>query len=171
LLAALSIVFDKPFDVGDNIGVDNITGIVEHIGLKTTRLRAQSGEQIIIGNGDLTKSRMRNFRRQYQRRVVFPIDLALDTTPETLTALTLEFEKIVNAQAPVKFDRCHLSSIAETGLRIETVYYVLDPDYKKYMDIQQAINLEILRQLRSANVSVATTSSVSTLRQPRSTGP
>jgi small-conductance mechanosensitive channel len=171
LLAALSIVFDKPFDVGDTIGVDNITGVVEHIGLKTTRIRAQSGEQIIIGNGDLVKSRMRNYRRQYQRRVVFPVDLALDTAPDALAALTGEFERIVKAQAPVKFDRCHVSSIAESGLHIETVYYVLDPDYKKYMDIQQAINLEILRVLRDRGLALATTSSVSILRRPQSTVP
>ena len=167
LLAALSIVFDKPFDVGDTIGVDNITGVVEHIGLKTTRIRAQAGEQIIIGNGDLIKSRMRNYRRQYQRRVAFPIDLAFDTTPEMLATLVGEIEKIVTAQTPVKFDRCHVSSIAEAGLRIETVYYVLDPDYKKYMDIQQAINLAILRLLRDRTVSLATTSSVSILRRPQ----
>jgi small-conductance mechanosensitive channel len=167
LLAALSIVFDKPFDVGDTIGVDNITGVVEHIGIKTTRIRAQSGEQIIIGNGDLIKSRLRNFRRQYQRRIVFPIDVAFDTPPETLAPLTAEFERIVNAQTPVKFDRCHVSSIAESGVRIETVYYVLDPEYKKYMDVQQAINLEILRVLRERNVALATTSSVSILRRPQ----
>jgi small-conductance mechanosensitive channel len=167
LLAALSIVFDKPFDVGDTIGVDNITGVVEHIGLKTTRIRAQSGEQIIIGNGDLVKSRMRNFRRQYQRRVVFPIDLAFDTPPDALAALTSEFEKIVSAQTPVKFDRCHVSLIAESGLRIETVYYVLDPEYRKYMDVQQAINLGILNLLRERGLALATTSSVSILRRPQ----
>jgi small-conductance mechanosensitive channel len=171
LLAALSIVFDKPFDVGDTIGVDTITGVVEHIGLKTTRIRSLSGEQIIIGNGDLIKSRMRNYRRQYQRRVVFPIDLALDAPPDVLPGLTADFEKTIKAQSPVKFDRCHVSSIAQSGLRIETVYYVLDPDYNKYMNIQQAINLEILRLLRERNLSLATTSYVSILRRPQSTAP
>ncbi|MEO7086701.1 MAG: mechanosensitive ion channel domain-containing protein [Gemmatimonadaceae bacterium] len=169
LLAALSIVFDKPFDVGDTIGVDNITGVVEHIGLKTTRIRAQAGEQIIIGNGDLIKSRMRNYRRQYQRRIAFPIEVAFDTPPETLAGLTGEFEKIVNAQTPVKFDRCHVLAIGEAGIRIETVYYVLDPDYKKYAEIQQAINLAILRLLLERSVALATTSSVSILRRPQST--
>ncbi len=169
LLAALAIVFDKPFDLGDTIGVDTITGVVEHIGLKTTRLRSVTGEQIIIGNGDLLKSRLRNFRRMYQRRIVFPLDLALDTPPATLAALTKSIEAIVNAQTPVKFDRCHVASIAESGIRVETVYYVLDPEYSVYMNVQQAINLEILKRLREGGIALATTSSVSILRQLQST--
>ncbi len=171
LLAALAIVFDKPFDVGDTIGVDQITGVVEHIGLKTTRLRSQSGEQVIIGNGDLLKTRLRNYRRMYQRRVVLPLDLALDTPPATLAALPAVIEQIITAQSPVKFDRCHVSGIAESGIHIEAVYYVLDPDYTKYMDVQHAIDIEVLRRLRADGVALATTSSVSILRPPRSTGP
>ncbi|HEX3867578.1 MAG TPA: mechanosensitive ion channel domain-containing protein [Gemmatimonadaceae bacterium] len=169
LLATLAIVFDKPFDLGDNIGVDNITGVVEHIGIKTTRLRSQTGEQIVIGNADLIKSRLRNFRRMYQRRISFPLDLAFDTPPDALAALTAAIEKIVTAQSPVQFDRCHVSSIAEAGIRIETVYYVLDPDYKAYMNAQQAINLEILKRLHADDIALATTSSVSILRPPQST--
>ena len=155
LLAALAIVFDKPFDVGDNIGVDTITGTVEHIGLKTTRIRSVTGEQIIIGNGDLLKSRLRNFRRMYQRRVLFNLDVTFDTPSDVLAKLPAIVEQIVSAQSPVKFDRCHVSSFSESAIRIETVYYVLDPDYKKYMDAQQAINLEILRRFAAEQVRFA----------------
>jgi small-conductance mechanosensitive channel len=155
LLAALAIVFDKPFDVGDTIGVDTITGTVEHIGLKTTRIRSVTGEQIIIGNGDLLKSRLRNFRRMYQRRVLFNLDVTFDTPSEALAKLPTIIEKIVSAQSPVKFDRCHVSSFSESAIRIETVYYVLDPDYKKYMDVQQAINLEVLRRFAAEKVKFA----------------
>jgi small-conductance mechanosensitive channel len=155
LLAALAIVFDKPFDVGDAIGVDTITGTVEHIGLKTTRIRSVTGEQIIIGNGDLLKSRLRNFRRMYQRRVLFNLDVTFDTPPEALAKLPTIIEQIVSAQSPVKFDRCHVSSFSESAIRIETVYYVLDPDYKKYMDVQQAINLEVLRRFAAEQVKFA----------------
>jgi small-conductance mechanosensitive channel len=155
LLAALAIVFDKPFDVGDAIGVDTITGTVEHIGLKTTRIRSVTGEQIIIGNGDLLKSRLRNFRRMYQRRVLFNLDVTFDTPSEALAKLPTIIEQIVSAQSPVKFDRCHVSSFSESAIRIETVYYVLDPDYKKYMDVQQAINLEVLRRFAAEQVRFA----------------
>jgi small-conductance mechanosensitive channel len=155
LLAALAIVFDKPFDVGDTIGVDNITGTVEHIGLKTTRIRSVSGEQIIIGNGDLLKSRLRNFRRMYQRRVLFNLDVPYDTPTEVLATLPKIVEEIVMAQSPVKFDRSHVASFGESAIRIETVYFVLDPDYKKYMEVQQAINLEVLRRFATKNVKFA----------------
>ena len=155
LLAALAIVFDKPFDVGDTIGVDQITGTVEHIGLKTTRIRSTSGEQIIIGNSDLLKSRLRNFRRMYQRRVLFNLDVTFDTSPDVLSTLPAILESIVSAQSPVKFDRSHISSFGESAIRIETVYYVLDPDYKIYMNVQQAINLEVLRRFSDRNVKLA----------------
>jgi small-conductance mechanosensitive channel len=155
LLAALAIVFDKPFDVGDTIGVDQITGTVEHIGLKTTRIRSISGEQIIIGNGDLLKSRLRNYRRMYQRRVAFNIDVTFDTPPEILAKLPGLLERIVSAQSPVKFDRSHVSTFGDSAIRIETVYYVLDADYKKYLDVQQAINLEVLSQFAAERVRFA----------------
>jgi small-conductance mechanosensitive channel len=155
LLAALAIVFDKPFDVGDTIGVDTITGTVEHIGLKTTRLRSLGGEQVIIGNADLLKSRLRNYRRMYQRRAVFNLDVTYDTPPEVLERLPGIVREIVTAQSPVKFDRCHVASFGESAIRLETVYYVLDPDYARYMDIQQAINLEVLRRFAAQQVNFA----------------
>jgi small-conductance mechanosensitive channel len=155
LLAALAIVFDKPFDVGDPIGVDQITGVVEHIGLKTTRLRSTTGEQIIIGNGDMLKSRLRNFRRMTQRRVQFNLDVPFDTSAEILSKLPSIVQEIITAQSPVRFERCHVSSFAESAIRLETVYYVTDPDYTKYMDAQQAINLEILRRFSGENVKFA----------------
>jgi small-conductance mechanosensitive channel len=148
-------VFDKPFDVGDTIGVDQITGTVEHIGLKTTRIRSITGEQIIIGNGDLLKSRLRNYRRMYQRRVAFNLDVTFDTPPEVLAKLPGMLERIVSAQSPVKFDRSHVSTFSDSAVRVETVYYVLDADYKKYMDVQQAINLEILSRFAAERVRFA----------------
>jgi small-conductance mechanosensitive channel len=155
LLAALAIVFDKPFDVGDTIGVDSITGTVEHIGLKTTRIRSITGEQIIIGNGDLLKSRLRNFRRMYQRRALFNLDVTFDTPSAALAKLPKLIEQIVSKQPGVKFDRSHIASFGESAIRIETVYYVLDPDYKKYMDAQQAINLAVLERFGTERVKFA----------------
>lgn len=155
LLAALAIVFDKPFDVGDSIGVDNINGTVEHIGLKTTRIRSQTGEQIIIGNGDLLKSRLRNYRRMQQRRALFNLDVPFDSPPDVLARIPKMLEEIVVAQKPVRFDRSHVASFTESAIRIETVYFVLDPEYKLYMDIQQAINLEILRRFNTEQLKFA----------------
>jgi len=155
ILAALAIVFDKPFDVGDAIGVDSISGTVEHIGLKTTRIRSSTGEQIIIGNGDLLKSRLRNYRRMTQRRVAFNLDVPFDTPPELLRRIPTMLEEIVKAQTPVRFDRSHVASFTESAVRIETVYFVLDPDYNLYMNVQQNMNLEILRAFNAQNLRFA----------------
>jgi small-conductance mechanosensitive channel len=155
LLAALAIVFDKPFDVGDSIAVDQLNGTVEHIGLKTTRIRSNTGEQVVIGNGDLLKSRLRNFKRMEQRRALFHLDVTFDTPPDVLARLPKIVEEIVTSQSPVKFDRSHISSFGESAIRIETVYYVLDPDYNIYMGIQQAVYLEVLRRFAQENVKFA----------------
>lgn len=155
LLAALAIIFDKPFDVGDFIGVDQIVGSVEHIGLKTTRLRSLSGEQVVIGNGDLLKSRLRNYKRQYQRRVVLTLDVTYDTPPDVLGTLPDVMRDIVQAQSPVKFDRSHVAAFTDSTIRIETVYIVLDPDYNRHMDIQQAILMGALREFAERNVEFA----------------
>lgn len=155
LLASLAIVFDKPFDVGDFITVDQVAGTVEHIGLKTTRVRSLAGEQIILGNADLLKSRVHNFRRMYQRRVVLSFDVTYDTPNDVLAKLPSIVQQIISAQSPVKFDRAHVSSLGESAIGIEAVYYVLDPDYTKHMDIQQAILLEALRKFEDAGASFA----------------
>jgi small-conductance mechanosensitive channel len=155
LLAALAIVFDKPFDVGDSIAVDQLSGTVEHIGLKTTRIRSVNGEQVIIGNSDLLKSRLRNFKRMRERRVVFNLDVTFDTPADVLARLPGILEEIVKSRSPVRFDRSHVASFGESARRIETVYFVLDPDYKLYMDTQQAVNLEILRRFAAEGVKFA----------------
>jgi small-conductance mechanosensitive channel len=155
LFAALSIVFDKPFDVGDTIIVDHIVGTVEHIGLKTTRLRSIGGEQVILGNADLLKSRLRNMKRMYQRRALFTVDLVYDTPPDVLARVPVMLKEIVAAQSPVKFDRSHVAAFAESAIRIETVYYVLDPDYVRYMDVQQAVYLAVLARFKAEGIQFA----------------
>ncbi|MGH7678138.1 MAG: mechanosensitive ion channel family protein [Gemmatimonadaceae bacterium] len=147
LFAALAIVLDKPFVVGDSIQVDTLNGTIEHVGLKTTRIRSINGEQIVIANSELLKSRIRNFKRMEQRRATFNLDLAFDTPPDKLAAIPAMVRQVVESQPNVQFDRSHLLSISDVGPRIETAYVVLDPDYHKYADIQQAIYLELLRRL------------------------
>ncbi|HEY9226871.1 MAG TPA: mechanosensitive ion channel family protein, partial [Gemmatimonadaceae bacterium] len=155
LLAALAIVFDKPFDVGDTIAVDQLVGTVEHIGLKTTRIRSINGEQVVLGNGDLLKSRLRNFRRMAERRSLFTLDVPYDTPVDVLARLPKIIEQIITAQKKVRFERSHLATFTESAIRIESVYFILDPDYKLFMDTQQAINLEILRRFEAEDVRFA----------------
>jgi small-conductance mechanosensitive channel len=184
LLAAVAIVFDRPFDVGDSIAVDNMVGTVEQIGLKTTRLRSVTGEQLVIGNAELLKSKLRNFKRMYERRVVLNLDVVYDTAPEVIARIPEMVKEIVSAQKSVRFDRSHFASFQESALRVETVYYILDPDYSKFMDVQQAVNLEVLRRFAAQKIRFAfptrvvelppglpgvTSARESTLRQPQST--
>jgi small-conductance mechanosensitive channel len=174
LFAALAIVFDKPFDVGDAIGVDNVSGTVEHIGLKTTRLRSASGEQVIVGNSDLLKSRLRNYRRMSQRRVVMTLNVTYDTPPDVLERLPRIIEGIVRDQSPVRFDRSHVSALGDSWISIETVYFVLDADYGIYMSVQQAVLLAVLRRCASEGVELAfptQTVHVETLLEPPSPPP
>ena len=156
LFAALAIVLDKPFVVGDSIQVDTLNGTIEHVGLKTTRIRSVNGEQIVVANSELLRSRIRNFKRMEQRRAVFHLDLAFDTPPDTLAAIPAMVRQVVESQQNVQFDRCHLLAIADTGLRFETVFIVLDAEYNRYADIQHAIHIEVLRRLREQKVQFAT---------------
>ena len=155
LFASLSIVLDKPFVMGDFIIVDDHLGTVEHIGLKTTRLRSLSGEQIVVSNADLLKSRIRNFKRMFERRVVFSIGVTYQTPYEKLAAIGPMIKEIVEAQPDVRFDRAHFKEYADWSLNYEIVYYVKSPDYNKYMDIQQTINLEIYHRFENDKIEFA----------------
>ena len=155
LFAALAIVLDKPFVVGDSITVDTVNGTVEHVGLKTTRIRSVSGEQIIIANGELLKSRIRNYKRMEQRRVVFNVDLAYDTPPAQLERVPGIIRSLVERQPLVRFERSHLLTLTDSALRFENVYWVMDADYHRYADIQHAINIDLLRQLGTEHITFA----------------
>lgn len=156
LFAALSIVLDKPFVIGDFIVVDNVEGNVEHVGLKTTRVRSIGGEQVIIANADLLKSRIRNYRRLAERRVALTFKVAQDTDPAAAIRIPPILREIVERQKPIRFDRAHLSRIGDWSLQYEVVYFVLSPDFTTHMNIQQQIMIDVLERLRVENVKLAT---------------
>jgi small-conductance mechanosensitive channel len=147
LFASLSITLDRPFVVGDFLSVGEFLGSVEYIGIKSTRLRSLSGEQIVISNADLLASRVRNYGRMSERRVVFNISVMLDTPTELLERIPTIIRAIVEAQKDVRFDRSHFARYNAGSLEFETVYYVLSPEYNRYMDTQQQINLRLHREL------------------------
>ena len=153
--AAVAIVLDKPFVVGDFIVVESFSGTVEQIGLKTTRLRSLSGEQVIIANSELLKGRIRNYKRLYERRNLFTTDVTYDTPTDAVARIPAMLREIVEAQPSVRFDRSHFSGYTESSLRFETVYFVLDPDYNKHMDIQQAIFVGLLERFRKEGIEFA----------------
>jgi MscS family membrane protein len=155
LFASLSIVLDKPFVAGDFVIFDQILGTVEHIGIKTTRIRSLDGEQIICTNSDLLNTRIRNFQRMRERRVVFQIGVVYQTRAEQLAQIPQIFADIVMAQNNVRFDRAHFKAYGDFALTYEVVYYVNSPDYNLYMDIQQAINLAIFQRFQAEDIGFA----------------
>lgn len=155
LFASLSIVSDQPFLLGDYIIVGDMQGTIEQIGMKTVRIRSLTGEQLIIPNHDLLQSRIRNFQRLQQRRAQFNFTVYPDVPVEKLAALPDAVKKIIEAQPQVRFERAHLQAFGDFGVRYEAAYYVLTPDYNLYMDTQQAINLELMRQMRADGLRIA----------------
>jgi small-conductance mechanosensitive channel len=155
LFASLSIVLDKPFVVGDFVVVGELRGTIERIGLKTTRVRSLDGELIVFSNADLLKSRIRNFKRMRERRIVFTIGVTYGTGADKLARIPALLREIIAGQPRTRFDRAHFSAYGESALTFETVYYVLDPDYNVYMDVQQAINLEIFGRFEREGIEFA----------------
>lgn len=155
LFASLSIVIDKPFVIGDAISVDEHAGTVEHIGLKTTRLRAASGEQLIFSNGDLLKSRIRNFKRMTERRALLHIGLSHETPAEKLERVPSILRDIVEKQPQTRFDRAHLVNISTTGFDVELVFFVLSAEYGPFVEIRQAVILDLVRAFSAEGIELA----------------
>lgn len=155
LFASLSIAIDKPFVIGDFIIVDDMMGTVEHVGLKTTRVRSLGGEQVVLSNNDLLKSRIHNYKRMQERRIVFAIGVTYDTTADQLEQIPELIKEAVTAQPDTRFDRAHLKGFGASSLDYEVVYYVLQADYNLFMDVQQAINLRLVRSLGALGIAFA----------------
>jgi small-conductance mechanosensitive channel len=141
--------------VGDFIAVGDFNGTVEKVGLKTTRLRSLSGEQLIITNSDLLQSRIRNYKRMTERRAVFNFGVEYDTPEPTVAAIPGVVRDIVESVERVRFDRAHFKAFGPSSLDYEVVYWVLDPDFNRYMDVQQHINLALLARFHEMGVSFA----------------
>ncbi|MFQ5746302.1 MAG: mechanosensitive ion channel family protein [Gemmatimonadota bacterium] len=155
LFASLSIMLDRPFVPGDFLAVDDYLGSVEHIGLKTTRVRSISGEQLVFSNADLLTSRIRNYGRMYERRILFTIGVTYDTPPEKVARIPGMIREAIESRENTRFDRSHFRTFGPSSLDVETVYYVTVPDYATYMDIQQQINLDLLRRFADEGIEFA----------------
>lgn len=155
LFASLAIVLDKPFELGDFIIVDDNVGSVEHIGLKTTRVRAISGEQLIFSNADLLGARVRNFGRMYERRIVFSVGVTYSTPRTELERIPPLLQAAIEAETSVRFDRSHLSAYGTYSIDFESVYFVTSPDYGVYMDAQQRILLRVHARFEEHGIEFA----------------
>jgi len=154
--SALSIFLDKPFEIGDFIILDgDYLGSVEHIGIKTTRIRSLSGEQLVFSNSDLTKSRIKNYKRMQTRRIDFRVGVVYQTPFEKVKKIPQVVKEIFNRMEGVRLDRVHFKSFGDFSLVYEIVYYVNSADYNIYMDKQQEINLALMEKFEQEEIAFA----------------
>lgn len=155
LFSYFVILFDRPFEIGDFIAVGDKQGTIEYIGIKTTRIRSLSGEQLVISNTDLTNSRIHNYKRMDKRRVVFKLSVVNQTKSEQLKQIPDIVKKIISNQEQTQFDRGHFSSYGDFSLNFEFVYFILDPDYNLFMNTQQNIYLTIYEEFERRGILFA----------------
>ena len=155
LFASLSITLDKPFAIGDFIVVDDFEGDVEDIGLKSTRIRSLSGEELIFSNADLLSSRIRNYKRLEKRRISFNFGVVYGTGVEELKQIPQIVEEIISPLEHVKFGRVHFKTLGDYSLDYSVIYYVNVPEYASYLDIQQDINLKLYERFEKLGIEFA----------------
>lgn len=155
LFASLSIMWDKPFQIGDSIAISTFSGIVERVGIQTTRLRSVTGEEIIFPNTYLVTGQIHNYKRMEERRILFTIGVTYDTTPEQLKDIPQIIQDIIEAQPHARFNRAHFKDFGPSSLDFEIVYYVLTPDYTVYMDTQQAIKMALVYAFAERQIEFA----------------
>ena len=168
LFASLSIALDKPFVVGDSLTIDTFVGKVEHIGIKTTRLRSESGEQIILSNADILKSRVRNYGRAPELRALATIRVAYSTPLEKIKAIPALLESVVREHEHARFERCHLKTLGDSSLLFELSYFVRQPSANPLLDLQQAVNYRILDAFKGLGVEFAYPAQFVVLDRPES---
>jgi small-conductance mechanosensitive channel len=155
LFSAVAIYLDKPFTVGDAIKVGDMAGTVQHIGIKTTRVRAVSGEMLVFPNSSLTSTRIQNFFDVSVRRHQANLLLSLATTPAQLKKAVESLRRVIEKTPTTRFERAHLLAVRENGFEVEFVFHVLDTDYNVYMDRVQAVLLAWMEALAADGVSLA----------------
>jgi len=155
LFASLSIVIDKPFVVGDFVVIDEFAGTIEHVGLKTTRIRSLSGEQLVFSNSDMLSTRVRNYKRMDTRRIVFEFGVPHHTPVEQLEAIPRLVREIVEGIDTARFDRSHFKGFSPSAFDFETVYIMQTPDFNAYMDVQQVINLGLVKRFAERGIRFA----------------
>ncbi len=168
LFSYFVIFFDKPFEIGDVISVNNITGTVEHIGIKTSHIRSVSGEQLIMPNTELVKSTIKNIKRLERRGVSFKLNLRYDTNEEKLKTIPQIIQQIINKQQHARVERCHLTNLADYSVVFEILYFIDSSDYNLYLDIQQLIYIEILDTFTKKGIDFAFPGQTFILQHPSS---
>jgi small-conductance mechanosensitive channel len=171
LFASLSIAFDKPFVVGETLKIDEFEGSVEHVGLKSTRLRSVTGEQIILANADVLKSRVRNMGRMAERRLQFKLAFPYDTAPEKFDQIEQVIRKAVTSQENTRFVQCILTNLGPYGPEFETIWFVANRKGVEGNRIVDTVNRTIVKELAAAGLVPAQPTQRLTMLQQRDAPP
>ena len=155
LFSSFAIYFDRPFTIGDFIIVGEQSGVVKKIGIKTTRIRALRGEEIVISNKELTSARIQNFKKMKERRITFSFGVVYDTPLEKIKKIPSLIKKIVESEKLARFDRAHFHQFGDSALLFEVVYYIQTGEYNDYMDANQGIMLKIKEIFEKENIVMA----------------
>lgn len=155
LFCYFSIIFDKPFEIGDFVVIDDKAGTIEQIGIKTTRVRNREGDQLVFSNADITGSRLHNYKKMQQRRVVFSIGVVYGTSHQKLKEIPDLIKGIIEQENKTTFNRGHLKSMGDFSINYEFVYFIDTADYTEYMDIQQDIYLHIYKIFEEQQIEFA----------------
>jgi small-conductance mechanosensitive channel len=155
MLAALSILVGKPFVVGDFIEAQGIMGTVEGVGLRSTRMRTLSGDELIFPNKKLLEGTIRNYTRMTERRVDFRIAVTYGTPQAKLERIPAIARDAVAQHPLVRFDRAHFRTLRDWSLEFDVIYFIASSDFNVYVDIQQQINLELMRRLEAEEIGLA----------------
>lgn len=155
IFSSFSLYLDKPFEVGDFIIVGEHMGTVKKIGLKTTRIEALQGEEIVISNNELTSTRVRNYKKMKKRRVVFTIGVTYGTSHKLLTEIPKILKEVIRGIKKTTFDRSNFASFGDHSLNFETVYYLESSDYNEYMNTQEKINLAVVKAFEKEHIEIA----------------
>jgi small-conductance mechanosensitive channel len=155
LFAYLMILIDKPFTIGQFIAVDSVAATVEKIGVRSTHLRSLRGEIVVINNSKLTSSNIENFATMQQRRMIYSIGVTYQTTADQIQSIPATIQTIIDNTSHTIFNRCHFTTFGDYSLNFEIVYYIDNRDYTLAMDIQQSINLSIMRKFEEQGIEFA----------------
>ncbi|MEM9422814.1 MAG: mechanosensitive ion channel family protein, partial [Pseudomonadota bacterium] len=155
LFAGVSIMLDRPFVRGDFISFNGFSGTIDRIGLKTTRLKSLSGEQLVVSNANLLNNEIQNYKVMRERRATFTLGVTYQTPHAVLASIPKDIEDIITKESGCRFDRCHLSAYGGSAIEFQTVYYILSADYETFMDHQQSIYLAVHKLFEDAGIEFA----------------
>lgn len=155
LFSYFVIFFDKPFEIGDFVNAEGKSGTVEYIGIRTTRIRSISGEEVVLSNTKLTGNALHNYKRMQRRRIAFSTGVTYQTSAEQLKKIPSIMEDAVRSQETLTFDRAHLASFGDFSINFETVYFVDSADYMVHMDAQQGVLQNIFEAFEKENIQFA----------------